>query len=502
MGNCNLHSWLSSEGFCSFQKPRQDSQRQTSMAGCWCEDRGGAVSRRMSREGEAQSSTALCEPWEGRARRLEESRESQDSRKMTPWKPEKASRSRTLSLISVQGSSELQGHAPRPMQLPPRSEEAPRSCAPWCAVQEPNGDFASAKELREKPRRPSPSRAEGQGVTEVEPQRGCLMRCVWAIAQQPETKVLLPLYWYRRRCQMACALFVAVFFAAVGGVLFFASRTVHEVIVPYTKNDAEKVFSLEQDIDGDVLVYYDLPQVNMNYRGFIESKDSRVVTTFGSRVVCEASDTKDWARLRRAGDPSFLARIEAVPTADLAPCGLVALSMFTDSFVFYKSLSDSSDSWEKLEADESDVALPADATAYQKKIHGPSSGWSGLEIGGANSWLTPGSFYEHWKVWYRTPASPHVRNLWAVIRGGLSKGVYKVSFSENSPIWEDWGVPEKLIVISGKHSLGNKGALRCLGTVCLCLAGAEVLCVLLFAAFMPVRSTSSAGSYKLPEIRS
>mmetsp|Transcript_101335 Transcript_101335/g.182905 ORF Transcript_101335/g.182905 Transcript_101335/m.182905 type:complete len:396 (-) Transcript_101335:96-1283(-) len=323
----------------------------------------------------------------------------------------------------------------------------------------------------------------------AEPKKGFVKRIAHEMSQQPEAWFRIPLWFYRVGSQGLCASILAAGFLALGGGMISQSWSVYEVKVAYGKDDVEKTFTLEQDIEGEVFVSYELSEVSMNRRDFVESKDKRtLVQGLGGATVCEGADTRDWAGWRRAGDKNFLARINATPGTEFAPCGLVAISMFTDDFAIFGL--NVTGGWGRIAADESDIAIPADATMYAKKLAETNSGVIQLQSGGVDTWLTSGSFFEHWKVWCRTPASAHVRNLWAVIRGGLKKGQYKVQFLENSPIWESWGVPQKYVILSGKHTLGSKGALAFLGAVCLAIAALEAIAALGFLSSFLLRRKS------------
>merc|ERR1712039_23881 len=145
------------------------------------------------------------------------------------------------------------------------------------------------------------------------------------------------------------------------------------------------------------------------------------------------------------------------------PCGLVALSMFTDKYEL-RNL----DTNVAIDLHQSEVALSADDRIYEDKVI-PVEGkrWH-FTVEGQPSWLTRGDFYEHFKVWQRTPASPHVRNLWARMPTGLDKGRYEIRLVENSAVWtESWKVSEKFVVISEEHWLGSRSCCEFLGAVCL-----------------------------------
>ncbi|CAE8634008.1 unnamed protein product, partial [Polarella glacialis] len=298
----------------------------------------------------------------------------------------------------------------------------------------------------------------------------------------------LPFYWYRPRCQLGCAVLVGAMCAIAGVLLLVQSGQMQEVTILYKAGESSKEFTIDKEFSDDVYLYYELPGLNLNRKDFVESKDKNVATTVVSPVTCLDSDSRSWANWRRAGDTAFLARIAAVAGTGLAPCGLVGISMFTDEFTFDKKTPSST--WGRVEADETEVALPGDATAYSKKVQAKGGK---LVINGQESWISTGSFYEHWKVWYRTPASSTVRNLWAVVKGGLKTGTYRVNFVENSPIWETWGVPEKRLVIAGKHALGSQGAMRALGGTCLAVAGLELLAFLVFCSCLVLRKNNNSN---------
>eukprot|EP00930_Biecheleria_cincta_P056097 TRINITY_DN42279_c0_g1_i1.p1 TRINITY_DN42279_c0_g1~~TRINITY_DN42279_c0_g1_i1.p1 ORF type:complete len:476 (-),score=69.84 TRINITY_DN42279_c0_g1_i1:14-1441(-) len=374
--------------------------------------------------------------------------------------------------------------APARPQKPAKSDSGDLSLQSWATP----GDAAHNSPEPVKPAGEAPrSEAHSTACIDVdrgpdlalEPRKvGRCTRWVFAFLQQPEQHSILPLQVYRRCCQSVCSGCFAICFLLLGVLLLVQSGSVPEVRIDYRKEDTHKEFKVGEDMDGDVLVSYELAGMSVNRKEFTEGKDKRVVSSFLSNAACDGADTRALARWRRGND-SLVARIEGTPGDGLAPCGVVALSMFTDNYVFERF--DGSE-WDRLVVDESGVALVTDSDVYAKKISGPESGSDYLTIktGSVVSWLRPGDFYEHWKVWYRTPASSHFRNLWAVVQGGLKKGEYRVHFHENSPAWEDWGVPKKTVLLSTKHFLGSKGAMEFLGGASLILGVIQVFVLLLF----------------------
>mmetsp|Transcript_42945 Transcript_42945/g.80131 ORF Transcript_42945/g.80131 Transcript_42945/m.80131 type:complete len:441 (-) Transcript_42945:253-1575(-) len=322
----------------------------------------------------------------------------------------------------------------------------------------------------------SPSRSQSLNSVQLR-KKSCIRRCIWAQAQQPDAVLYFPYWLYSYCCQVVLAVTLLAMFLALGIVLILQSGSLHEVVIPYTADLAEKEFTLDHDFEDDVLVYYDMV-FWANHKSFVESRDRRVVYTSLSSMTCSHADSRDWARTRRGNDTTFMSRVEAADGDGLTPCGLVAMSLFTDNFTFYQSTADG---WERLDANESDVSLPSDDLSFGKilpPLEGEDRMHTVVSDQRIETWLTP-LFFEHWKVWYRTPIAPHVRNLWAVIKGGMPKGTYKVFFEENSQIWHDWGVAEKRLIFTTKHGLGNRGAISTTGGLCLAIAGLEVVALFL-----------------------
>merc|ERR1712008_95884 len=246
--------------------------------------------------------------------------------------------------------------------------------------------------------------------------------------------------------------------------------------ITYMGSDAQKEFTVDTQIDGSVLVYYDLPEMLANRKYIVENKDPDIISVFFSRVKCMDAETQAalWRRscdvkgraasqgtpLVCSQDGPFAALINAAgSTETFKPCGLLALSTFLDEYRFEKY---ENGNWTPVAVSEDDVALPAetgiDSKVYGKKILLENGA---LTIKGERSWLTPGPMFEHFKVWYRPPASPHVRNLWGRIKGPLTTGRYRVTFTSNSPIFTDqWGLKEKRVILTGEHSLGSKELAR------------------------------------------
>ena len=83
-----------------------------------------------------------------------------------------------------------------------------------------------------------------------------------------------------------------------------------------------------------------------------------------------------------------------------------------------------------------------------------------------------------------------------------------MNFLENSPIWDQWGVSGKQVILTSTHKFGNAGAMQVLGGASFALVGLEALLLLIFPALRllsgePTASDalSSSGSGILKEAR-
>jgi len=166
------------------------------------------------------------------------------------------------------------------------------------------------------------------------------------------------------------------------------------------------------------------------------------------------------------------------------PCGLQSIAMFTDEYALTRIEQGGEVT---MDLDTSDIYLKEDDDIYKGKIDEASDNAGPyLTINGERSWIEAGAFYNHFKVWMRSPASPHVRHLWAVKKNGLQKGNYRLDLLQNSAIWttsksqSGWELDEKRVVFSTQNMFGSKGAAEIMAAVCLFFAFLQVVVMISF----------------------
>jgi len=265
--------------------------------------------------------------------------------------------------------------------------------------------------------------------------------------------------------------------------LFLHGSAVHELTVAYGPADGWKEILIDESHAGVSLISFELPNFMANSRHFIESRP-QIFNGIMQQYSCSGVSEVAHAASRRGSDPPFQQLIDGFQNFE--PCGLVSMSVFIDQF----RLTDAQGV--TVEIDESDIAWSTDAELYED--------WSvstdRIEVAGILSWIPDSTFFEHLKVWYRTPASPYVRHLWGRIPGGLAAGRYNLTFPVNSAIWtEEWGLESKRVTFSqiSLSQLGSTGASFTLAALCCVVAFVDFLValVLLIAGKAPNRRKSA-----------
>jgi len=321
-----------------------------------------------------------------------------------------------------------------------------------------------------------------------------------AVYQQHFPRSTVPFWLYNQSTQWKVASCCAAIFGVLGALLLIAASGTVEVVIPYTATDSSLNVDIPNALSGEVLIWYDVPDVRINDANFVKSKEKYLFDNTFNKKNCD--DTKKigdilWRRQETciAGSSScfdFLGNISGASTsAELStmpfrPCGLSAIAMFLDEFRLFSKIADVRT---EVLMDETDLSYPADEKYYSKIQRNGDV----FTIEEERTWLTPGN-YDHWKVWNRSPASPRVRNLWARKAGGLAAGQYTLEITKNSPIWTaQWAVSEKRLVLSEASTLGSKGSSHVLGVLCIVIGAVELL-IAVGMGFAPAKKKAATAT--------
>lgn len=227
---------------------------------------------------------------------------------------------------------------------------------------------------------------------------------------------------------------IGVAFIPIGIALFLASNAVVEVSQRYDNNlqcpinsSCTITLNIEEDMKQPVFMYYKLENFYQNHRRYVKSRNDAqlrgdVVTKFSSIEDCDPLKSKD-------GSDN--------PADFYLPCGLIAWSLFNDTFV--------------LKSGNNTIPLRKNGIAWssdvKQKFNNPPAGTEGIRI-------IPDFEDEDFIVWMRTAGLPNFKKLYRIIDQDVPKGTYTVDIGNNYPVEQFQG--KKFVVLSTTTWIGGK----------------------------------------------
>ncbi|CAG9318710.1 unnamed protein product [Blepharisma stoltei] len=266
---------------------------------------------------------------------------------------------------------------------------------------------------------------------------------------------------------------------SVSGTLFFIFGIVLYVEADQVKEYSERydnhigcngtwdkpaTCEIEIDIDdrmeNPVYIYYQLYNFYQNYRLYVKSRSYVQLRgdSMTSTEHAKCSPIKKVKDLDLKRDVSWK-NTPLSESQDANPCGLVAKSVFNDTYALYYS-----ENTTRINISEKDIAWKSDRDYMFKRTSDyEDSEWIDVED-------------EHFIVWMRNAPMPTFRKLWGIIKQDLESGVYRLQIKDNYDVSRWSG--EKHIVFSTANSLGGKNYF--LGLVFLSAGGMCVVAIIFF----------------------
>lgn len=207
-------------------------------------------------------------------------------------------------------------------------------------------------------------------------------------------------------------------------------------------------FNLPVDLAPPLYMYYKLTNFYQNHRKYVESYDSAQLA--GKAVPAQSLSTNCAPLKLRNKKPIY-------------PCGLIANSLFNDTFsspVLLNAKSGSNNETYVMSQDDiswsSDVNHRFKPTQYNPSDVVPPPNWAKMFPQGYNLTNMPDlSNWQHLQNWMRTAALPQFFKLYATnTTTTLSSGTYEIQIALNYPVTVYGGT--KSLVITTNSILGGR----------------------------------------------
>ena len=267
-----------------------------------------------------------------------------------------------------------------------------------------------------------------------------------------------------------CFLISGIIFVVIGIIILYYSSKIKEFEIRYDNlpdcdqaldDPVNKTCAIQINITEyfkePVMVYYQLENFFQNHRRYIKSKSLKQLKGETLTVKDIKDDCDPIIRNSDLWQKKSIDGIDLNPDDPAHPCGLIARSLFNDSY--------------KLQTEEgvdiqiySDgIAWKSDKKRYKNAKNANITQWTNIED-------------ERFMVWMRPAGLSDFRKLWGKIRVDLEPGIYSLNITNNYQVRSFNG--KKSFVLSTVTGLGGKN--NFLGVTYIVVGGISIIMAILF----------------------
>ena len=250
-----------------------------------------------------------------------------------------------------------------------------------------------------------------------------------------------------------------IIFIIIGVVVLVYSNQIEENIIQYdtcTGSPCTLEIKIEEkELKAPVMVYYQLNNFYQNHRRYVKSKSNKQLAgEILSAEEIEADCEPVYLNKHLDVDVAIDGVTPLVKDAAANPCGLIAKSMFNDTYTLSASGKD-------IFINETGIAWASDIThKYKMPENAEKILWKNITD-------------EHFMVWMRPAGLPNFRKLWGRINQDLPIGTYKLEVNNTFPVKDFEGA--KFFVLSTVNAFGGKNSFLgisyiCVGGICFVMA--------------------------------
>jgi hypothetical protein len=246
--------------------------------------------------------------------------------------------------------------------------------------------------------------------------------------------------------------FLFCYFIAMGATLAFYASQVKEYVTQYDlvcpvnvtqQYNCTITINVKENMPGPVYFYYYLQNFFQNHRKYYTSKSYNQLAGIAALTDDDVSqcnpikyNSQSWF-----GNPYAIDGTPLNPNAVASPCGLIAMTLFNDSFYLYDSTN------KFIPFDLSNIAWPEDTASYKAPPNAASTQWTNVTD-------------PHFLVWMRPSGLSYFKKLYGVIPGGLTAGIYTVNVTSNYDMTTYSG--KKNAVLATRTDIGGQNLILCI----------------------------------------